>query len=72
MNYYSAPSLKSVQVEGSHRPLFFTSYPLSPRRGRRIVRHASYIFFQMAEVAVSREVFALILDRINRLRPVPV
>ena len=72
MNYYCAPSLKSVQVEGSHRPLFFTSYPLSPRRGRRIVRHFRQILFQLAEVTVSRETFAHILDRGNRLRPVSI
>ena len=42
------------------------------KMGGRIVRHARHIIFQLAEVAVSREVFALILDRINRLRPVPV
>jgi hypothetical protein len=42
------------------------------KMGGRIVRHARHIIFQLAEVAVSREVFALILDRINRLRPAPV
>ncbi len=40
--------------------------------GGRIVRHARQTIFQLSEVAVSREVFALILDRINRLRLVPV
>ena len=40
--------------------------------GGRIVRYTQQIIFQLVEVAVSREVFALILDRINRLRPVPV
>ncbi len=42
------------------------------KMGGQIVRHADYVIFQLAEGAVSREVFALILDRINRLRPVPV
>ncbi len=42
------------------------------KMGGRIVRHARHIIFQFAEVAVSRETFALILERINRLRPVPV
>ena len=41
------------------------------KMGGRIVRHARHIISQLAEVAVSREVFALILDRINRLRPAP-
>ena len=35
----------------------------------KIVRHARYVFFQMAEVAVPRELFAAILERIVRLRP---
>jgi hypothetical protein len=42
------------------------------KMGGRIVRHARYIIFQLAEVAVSRKTFALILKRIHRLRPVPV
>ncbi len=42
------------------------------KMGGRIVRRARYLFFQLAEVAVSRNVFALILDQVNRLRPVPV
>ena len=37
-------------------------------RAGRIVRHARNIIFQLAEVAVSRKVFSLILVRINRLR----
>ena len=37
--------------------------------GAKIVRHARYVFFQMAEVAVPRELFAAILERIVRLRP---
>ncbi len=36
--------------------------------GAKIVRHARYIVFQMAEVAVSQEMFAAILGRIGRLR----
>ena len=39
--------------------------------GAKVVRHARYTTFQMAEVAVSRERFALILEQISRLRPVP-
>ncbi|MFQ5914109.1 MAG: hypothetical protein ACE5JS_13095 [Nitrospinota bacterium] len=38
----------------------------------RIVRHARYIIFQLAEVTVSGKTFALIFERIHRLRPVPV
>ena len=35
--------------------------------GGRIVRHARQIIFQLAEVAVSRDLFAAILERITRL-----
>jgi hypothetical protein len=37
----------------------------------RIVRHARQIVFQLAEVAVPRELFAAILERISRLRLAP-
>jgi hypothetical protein len=39
--------------------------------GGRIVRHARQIVFQLAEVAVPRELFAAILVRIRRLSPAP-
>lgn len=42
-----------------------------PRRGRslrpKVTRHSKYVFFQPAEVAVTRNLFAAILDRIARL-----
>ncbi len=40
--------------------------------GAKVVRHARYVTFQMAEVAIPRRLFATILRRISRLRPVPV
>ncbi len=36
--------------------------------GAKVVRHSKYVTFQMAEVAVSRKLFAKILLRIERLR----
>jgi hypothetical protein len=36
--------------------------------GARVVRHARHIVFQMADVAVPGEVFAAVLERIDRLR----
>jgi len=36
--------------------------------GAKVVRHSRYVTFQMAEVAVSRKLFAEILFRIERLR----
>ena len=40
--------------------------------GAKVVRHARYATFQLAEVAVPRDLFRLILDRIGRLRSVPL
>jgi len=39
--------------------------------GAKIVCHGRYVTFQMAEVAVPRDLFADILHRIDRLRPAP-
>ena len=36
--------------------------------GAKVVRHARQVVFQMAEVAVPRELFRTILQTINRLR----
>jgi hypothetical protein len=33
-----------------------------------VVRHSNYIHFQLAEVAVPRQLFARILERISQLR----
>jgi len=40
--------------------------------GAKVVRHARYVTFQMAEVAIPRSLFETILRRIGRLRPVPL
>ena len=40
--------------------------------GAKVVHHARYVTFQMAEVAVPRTLFRAILDRIRRLRLLPV
>ena len=36
--------------------------------GAKVIAHGRYVIFQMAEVAVPRELFAAILERIRRLR----
>ena len=36
--------------------------------GAKVVRHAKYVTIQMAEVAVPRELFAALLERIQRFR----
>ncbi len=40
--------------------------------GAKVVRHSRYVIFQMAEVMVSRSLFYDILERISRLKPVPI
>ena len=41
--------------------------------GAKVVRHAKYVTFQLAEVAVPRDLFAAILERIPRFRgPAPL
>jgi Transposase DDE domain group 1 len=39
--------------------------------GAKVVNHGRYVTFQLAEVAVSRQLFADILSLIARLRPPP-
>jgi Transposase DDE domain group 1 len=41
------------------------------KTGARLVRHARRLVFQMAEVAVPRDVWGAMLERIGRLRLVP-
>ncbi len=36
------------------------------KTGAKVVRHSKYVTFQMAEVAVSRKVFAAILARLRK------
>jgi hypothetical protein len=36
--------------------------------GAKVVAHARYVAFQLAEVAVARQLFAAILGQIGRLR----
>jgi len=37
--------------------------------GAKVISHARYVTFQMAEVLVSKSLFREILERINRLKP---
>jgi hypothetical protein len=40
--------------------------------GAKVVRHGPYVAFQMAEVAISRKLFAAIAERIATLRLPPL
>ena len=37
--------------------------------GAKVITHARYVIFQLAEVAVPKRLFRAILERIRRLRP---
>ena len=56
------------------RPDFSREWSLTSLRerliktGARLVRHARYAIFQLAEAALPRSAFAGVLDRINDLR----
>ena len=39
--------------------------------GAKVTRHAKYVTFQLTEVAVPRQFFASILERIGRLENLP-
>jgi hypothetical protein len=39
--------------------------------GAKVIRHAKYVTFQLAEVAIPRSLFAMILDKIAQLRLAP-
>jgi len=39
--------------------------------GAKVIKHARYITFQLAEVAVPRKLFEAILQKIDRLRLLP-
>ena len=39
--------------------------------GAKVTRHSKYVFFQLAEVAVPRQLFAALLERIGRLAMQP-
>ena len=40
--------------------------------GAKVVSHSRYVIFRMAEVMVSKRLFQEILERIRRLKPVPL
>ena len=42
---------------------------IAEKIGAKVVTHARYVIFQMAEVAVPKQLFRAILARTRRLRP---
>ncbi len=71
--YNLANFLRRLALPGSVRHWSLTTLREKlVKIGAKVVRHARYVTFQMAEVAIPRRLFATILRRIGRLRPVPV
>ena len=57
--------LSGDRILGKLRGFHWTTSGLI-KIGVKVARHAKYVTFQMAEVAVPRELFAAILERIQR------
>jgi len=59
-------------------PKSINDWPLRTMReklvkiGAKVVSHARYVTFQMAEVLVLKSLFHQILEKIHRLKPVPI
>ncbi len=66
------PKEKSAVLEEAEHWSLTTLREKLVKIGAKIVRHGRYVIFQMAEVAIPRELFADILRRIDRLRPAPL
>ena len=67
--YHPEPPFWHLQSDGLWE-LEHTDKPI--KIGAKVVRHAGYVMFQMAEVAIPRNLFARILTRIQGLGlPVP-
>ena len=65
-------AIEYLDITGCALPVGVKHWSLTTLReklikiGAKVVRHSQYVTFQMAEVAVSRELFAPILNRIQR------
>jgi hypothetical protein len=66
-NFLRRPGLPKAVKDWSLRSLQLKLIKI----GGRVVCHARQIIFQLTEVAVPRELFAAILERVRELHPVP-
>ncbi len=71
MSAYSQKRTLALSTEVEHWSLTTLREKLV-KIGAKVVRHGRYITFQLAEVAICRELFAEILRLIDRLRPAPL
>ena len=68
--YNLANSLRQLALPRSIRSWTLTTLREKlVKIGAKVVTHARYVVFQLAEVAVPRQLFAQILGRIARLGP---
>jgi hypothetical protein len=64
-----ANALRKLALPRSIRSWNFTTLHVKPVKiGAKVVTHSKYVIFQLAEVAVPRQPFAAILERIGWLR----
>src|SRR5262249_13114078 len=69
LTYNLANSLRQLALPRSIRRWTLTAVREKLGKiGAKVVTHAKYVTFQLAEVAVPRQLFAAILERIGRLR----
>ena len=67
--YHLANALRQLALPRSIRSWALTTLREKlVKIGAKVVRHAKYVVFQLAEVAVPRPLFAALLGRIGRLR----
>ena len=57
-----------VKSYGAVKPFSAGRQCFRVKIGAKVVTHARYVIFQMAEVAVPKRLFRVILERIRRLR----
>ena len=67
---YDSKEKSAVLEKAEHRSLTTLRNKLI-KIGAKVVRHGRYITFQLAVVAISRALFAVILRLIDGLRPRP-
>ena len=69
MAYNLANSLRQLELPRSIRNWTLTTLREKlVKVGAKVVSHSKYVIFQLAEVAVPRQLFGAILERIGRLR----
>ncbi len=71
MSAYSHKQKLALPQEVEHWSLTTLREKLA-KIGTKVVRRGRYITFQLAEVAISRSLFATILRLIDGLRPAPL